>query len=73
LKREAVMEQAEELGASFVVAGETGYPPLLSIFRAPRLLCVKGKLALASCKQLPICGAPECLGRGQKIARQLSS
>lgn len=24
---EAVMERAEELGASFVVAGETGYPP----------------------------------------------
>src|SRR6185436_10196299 len=43
---EAVMEQAEELGASFVVAGETGYPPLLyHIPGAPALLCVKGKLA----------------------------
>ncbi|MGB8315073.1 MAG: DNA-protecting protein DprA, partial [Aestuariivirga sp.] len=36
---EAVLERADELGASFVVTGETGYPPLLAhIPAAPALL-----------------------------------
>ena len=71
---EAVMEQAEELGASFVVAGETGYPPLLyHIPGAPALLCVKGNLALAELQAVAIVGARNASAGGRRFARQLSA
>jgi DNA processing protein len=71
---EAVMEQAEVLGASFVVAGETGYPPLLyHISGAPALLCVKGNLALAELQAVAIVGARNASAGGRKFARQLSA
>ena len=71
---EAVMEQAEELGASFVAAGETGYPPLLDhIPGAPPLLCVKGNLALAELQAVAIVGARNASAGGRKFARQLSA
>jgi DNA processing protein len=71
---EAVMEQAEELGASFVVAGETGYPPLLNqIPGAPALLCAKGNLGLAELEAVAIVGARNASAGGRKFARQLSA
>ena len=55
---EAVMERADELGASFVVAGETGYPPLLyHIPGAPRASLYEGQ----SCA----CGAAGGCHRGR--------
>ena len=71
---EAVMEQAADLRASFVVAGETGYPPLLfHIPGAPALLCVKGNLALAELQSVAIVGSRNASAGGRKIARQLSA
>ena len=71
---EAVMDRADELGASFVVAGETGYPPLLyHIPGAPALLCVKGNLALAELQAVAIVGARNASAGGRKLARQLSA
>jgi DNA processing protein len=71
---EAVMERADELGASFVVSGETGYPPLLHhIPGAPALLCVKGNLALAELQSVAIVGARNASAGGRKFARQLSA
>jgi DNA processing protein len=71
---EAVMERADELGVSFVVAGETGYPPLLfHIPGAPALLCVKGNLALAELQAVAIVGARNASAGGRKLARQLSA
>ncbi len=71
---EAVMERAEELDASFVVAGETGYPPLLQhIPGAPALLCVRGNLALAEMQAIAIVGARNASAGGRKFARQLSA
>ena len=67
------MEQARDLGASFVVAGEAGYPPLLyHIPGAPPLLCVKGNAALAAL-QCVIVGARNASAGGRKFARQLSA
>jgi DNA processing protein len=71
---EAVMERADELGSSFVAAGETGYPPLLyHISGAPALLCVKGNLALAELQAIAIVGARNASAGGRKFARQLSA
>ena len=71
---EAVMEQAEELGASIVVAGETGYPPLLChIPAAPAFLCVKGNPVLAELQAVAIVGARNASAGGRKFARQLSA
>lgn len=71
---ETVMERAEELGASFVAAGETGYPPLLyHIPGAPALLCVKGNLALAELQAVAIVGARNASAGGRRFARQLSA
>jgi DNA processing protein len=71
---EAVMEQAEELGASFVLAGEPGYRPLLyHIPGAPALLCVKGNLALAELQAVAILGARNASAGGRKFARQLAA
>ena len=71
---EAVMERTDELGASFVVAGETGYPPLLlHIPGAPALLCVKGNLALTELQAVAIVGARNASAGGRKLARQLSA
>lgn len=71
---EAIMERAEELGASFVVAGEAGYPPLLHhIPGAPALVCVKGNLALAELQAVAIVGARNASAGGRKFARQLSA
>ena len=71
---DAVMERAEELGASFVAAGETGYPPLLChIPGAPALLCVKGNLALAELQAVAIVGARNASAGGRRFARQLSA
>ena len=71
---EAIMERAEELGASFVVAGEMGYPPLLHhIPGAPALVCVKGNLALAELQAVAIVGARNASAGGRKFARQLSA
>lgn len=71
---EAVMERVEELGASFVAAGETGYPPLLDhIPGAPPLLCVTGNLALADLQAVAIVGARNASAGGRKFARQLSA
>jgi DNA processing protein len=71
---EAVMEQAEELGASFAVAGETGYPPLLDhIPGAPAFVCVKGNLRLAELQAVAIVGARNASAGGRKFARQLSA
>jgi DNA processing protein len=66
---EAVMEQAEELGTSFVLAGEPGYPPLLyHIPGAPALLCVKGNLALAELQAVAIVGARNASAGGRKFS-----
>ena len=71
---EAVLDRAEELGASFVAAGETGYPPLLAhIPAAPALLCVKGKVELAELQCVAIVGARNASAGGRKLARQLSA
>ena len=71
---EADLERAHELGASFVVAGETGYPPLLfHINGAPPLLCVKGNLALSEIPSVAIVGARNASAGGRKIARQLAA
>ena len=71
---EAVMERAEDLGASFVAVGEAGYPPLLHhISDAPPLLCVKGNLTLAELQCVAIVGARNASAGGRKFARQLSA
>jgi DNA processing protein len=71
---EVIMDRADELGASFVAAGETGYPPLLHhIPGAPALLCVKGNLALAELHAVAIVGARNASAGGRKFARQLSA
>ena len=71
---EADLERAFELGASFVVAGEPGYPPLLyHIANAPPLLCVKGNLALSELQPVAIVGARNASAGGLKFARQLAA
>ncbi len=71
---EAALDQAAELGASFVVAGEAGYPPLLQhISGAPPFLCVKGVSALAERPCVAIVGARNASAGGRKFARQLSA
>ena len=71
---ECVMEQAVDLGASFVAAGEPGYPVLLHhIPGAPALLCVKGNLALAELQSVAIVGARNASAGGRKLAKQLSA
>ena len=71
---ETILERADELGASFVVAGETGYPPLLyHIPGAPALLCVKGNLALAELQAVAIVGARNASAGGRRLARRLSA
>jgi DNA processing protein len=57
-----------------VVAGETGYPPLLyHIPGAPALLCVKGNLSIAELQAVAIVGARNASAGGRKFARQLSA
>ncbi len=71
---EADLERAHELGASFVVPGEAGYPPLLyHISGAPPLLCAKGKLALSELEPVAIVGARNASAGGRKFARQLAA
>ena len=71
---EAAIERAEELGASFVVAGEMGYPPLLyHVPGAPTFLCVKGNPALAELQAVAIVGARNASAGGRRFARQLSA
>ena len=71
---EADMERAAQLGASFVVAGEPGYPALLhQIPGAPPLICVKGNLALSELTAVAIVGARNASAGGRKIARQLAA
>ncbi len=71
---EADLERASELGASFVVAGETGYPPLLyHISGAPPLLCVKGNLSLSELTSVAIVGARNASAGGRRFARQLAA
>jgi DNA processing protein len=71
---EADLERAFDLGASFVVAGEPGYPPLLHhISGAPPLLCVKGNLALSELQPVAIVGARNASAGGRKFARQLAA
>jgi DNA processing protein len=71
---EADLERAHELGASFVAAGETGYPPLLHhINGVPPLLCVMGDLALAEMESVAIVGARNASAGGRKFARQLAA
>jgi DNA processing protein len=71
---EADLERAFELGASFVVAGEPGYPPLLyHISGAPPLLCMKGNLALSDMQSVAIVGARNASAGGRKFARQLAA
>jgi DNA processing protein len=71
---EALLERAETLGASFVVAGEAGYPPLLhQIDGAPPLLCVMGDAALAALDSVAIVGARNASAGGMRLARQLAA
>ncbi len=71
---EADLERAAALGASFVVAGEPGYPPLLyHIAGAPPLLCVKGNLVLSDLPTVAIVGARNASAGGRKLARQLAA
>ncbi len=71
---EADLDRANELGASFVAAGETGYPPLLHhISGAPPLLCIKGTSALADMESVAIVGARNASAGGRKFARQLAA
>lgn len=71
---EADLERAHELGAVFVAAGETGYPPLLHhINGAPPLLCVMGDLALANMESVAIVGARNASAGGRRFARQLAA
>ncbi len=71
---EADLERADDLGASFVVSGETGYPALLyHITGAPPMLCVKGKLELSELESVAIVGARNASAGGRKFARQLAA
>lgn len=71
---ERLMEQAESLGAHFVVAGEPGYPPLLhQITGAPPLLCIMGKADLSELECVSIVGARNASAGGLKLARQLAA
>jgi DNA processing protein len=71
---EADLDRAFHLGASFVVAGELGYPPLLyHISGAPPLLCVMGDLSLSELQSVAIVGARNASAGGRKFARQLAA
>ncbi len=71
---EADLERAFDLGASFVVAGEPGYPSLLyHIAGAPPLLCVKGDVLLSELQSVAIVGARNASAGGRKFARQLAA
>jgi DNA processing protein len=71
---EAALARVDELGGSFVAAGERGYPPLLHfIAGAPPLLCVMGDLDLAELECVAIVGARNASAGGIRLARQLSA
>lgn len=71
---EQALAAAEKLGARFVAAGETGYPPLLQhIHDAPPLLCIQGEAALADMSCVAIVGSRNASAAGLKLARQLSA
>jgi DNA processing protein len=71
---EAALARVDELGGSFVAAGERGYPPLLHfIAGAPPLLCVMGDLDLAELECVAIVGARNASAGGMRLARQLSA
>jgi DNA processing protein len=71
---EQALGSAEKMGARFVVAGETGYPPLLQhIDDAPPLLCVQGVPELAELESVAIVGSRNASAAGLKLARQLAA
>jgi DNA processing protein len=71
---EADIARAGKIGARFVAAGETGYPPLLrQIDGAPPLLCMMGDFGLADREAVAIVGARNASAIGRKFARQLSA
>lgn len=71
---EKAIAAAEKLGARFVAAGETGYPPLLQhIHDAPPLLCIRGRAELADMDCVAIVGSRNASAAGLKLARQLSA
>jgi DNA processing protein len=68
------LENAKQIGAEFVVPGETGYPPLLRhIDGAPPLLCIKGDATLADMDAVAIVGARNASAIARKFARQLAA
>jgi DNA processing protein len=71
---EAILARVEEIGAHFVVAGETGYPALLHhIHGAPPILCVMGRLELGELDCVAIVGARNASAGGMRLARQLAA
>jgi DNA processing protein len=71
---EADLERAAQYGASLVVPGEAGYPPLLRhIDGAPPFLWIKGDAALAEKPAVAIVGARNASALGRKFSRQLAA
>ena len=71
---ETALTKARELGAQFVVAGETGYPALLQhIDDAPPLLCVQGDVTLVDRESVAIVGSRNASAAGLRLARQLAA
>ncbi len=65
--------RAAGMGARFVAAGETGYPPYLRhIHSAPPLLCVAGHLDFASKDAVAIVGARNASALGLKFTRMIA-
>jgi DNA processing protein len=64
---------ATAAGATFVVAGERGYPPYLRhIHGSPPLLCVAGNLDLAATDSVAIVGARNASALGMKFTRMVA-
>jgi DNA processing protein len=70
----ADLERASDIGARFVAAGESGYPPLLRhTDGAPPLLCIMGNDDLVEREAVAIVGARNASAIGRKFARQLAA
>ena len=72
-KAEDELAEVAKLGARYVVAGETDYPPLLvEVDAAPPLLCIKGQAEWALAPCVAIVGARNASASGRKFTRMLA-
>ena len=68
------VEQVERFGATLLVLGEAGYPPLLAqIADPPPVLAVHGDVGLLACRAIGMVGARNASSNGLQLAGSLAA